>query len=326
MTNILVLAEQRAGTLNPLSLEAVVAGQKLAARLGVDLDLALLGGDIDAAAAELASAAASRLFVVSDPALEPYSAEAFHIAARTLVAELKPQYVLLPHTYLVRDFAPRLAASFERVLISDCIDFRYENDQAVFTRQLFQGKVNADILATGEHPHFVSFQAGAFRTDELESGAAKLDPQAMATPLEVAQLTTRAETPVQEMGEGVDLSNVDVIVSVGRGIQSEENVELARQLAAGLNGELGASRPVCDAGWVTNDHQIGSSGQTVAPKLYLALGISGSIQHMVGVKGSKTIAAINTDPKAPIFKAADFGVVGDVLEVVPAMLEELKGG
>ncbi len=325
MTNILVLAEQRNGKLNPLSLEAVVAGQKLAATLGVDLDLAVLGGDTAAAAAELGTAAAARLFAISDAALEPYSAEAHHVAARALVTELQPQYVLLPHTYLVRDFAPRLAASFRRVLISDCVGFRQDGDQTVFVRQMFQGKVNADIAATGEHPHFVSLQAGAFRADELESGAA-LDPQAMQAQLDAASLVTKAEPPVHEMAEGVDLSNVDIIVSVGRGIQSEENIELAKQLAEAINGELGASRPVCDAGWVSNDHQIGSSGQSVAPKLYLALGISGSIQHMVGVKGSKTIAAINTDPKAPIFKDADFGVVGDVLEVVPAMLEELKSG
>ena len=180
------------------------------------------------------------------------------------------------------------------------------------------------MAATGERPHFISLQAGAFRTDELESGPAALEPQTMHAPFDAATLVTKAEPPVHEMAEGVDLSNVDVIVSVGRGIQSEENIELAKQLAEALNGELGASRPVCDAGWISNDHQIGSSGQSVAPKLYLALGISGSIQHMVGVKGSKTIAAVNTDPKAPIFKNADFGVVGDVLEVVPAMLEELK--
>ncbi len=326
MTNILVLAEQRGGALNPLSLEAVVAGQKLAGQLGVGLDLGLIGGDLDAAAGELGNVRADRLFLVSDAALEPYRAEAWHVAARTLVAETKPQYVLLPHTYLVRDFAPRLAASFRRVLISDCTAFREDDGQTVFVRQIFQGKVNADVVATGDHPHFVSFQAGAFRADELEAGAGPLDAQPMHAPFDAAALTTTAEAPVQEMADGVDLSNVDVIVSVGRGIQAEENVELAKKLAAALNGELGASRPVCDAGWISADHQIGSSGQTVAPKLYLALGISGSIQHMVGAKGSRTIAAINTDPKAPIFKVADYGIVGDVLEVVPALLEELGGG
>ncbi len=326
MTNRLVLAEQRAGALNPHSLEVVVAGQKLAAALGVDLDVALLGSDTDEAASELAKVKANRLFVVRNDALEPYNAETTDIAARALINELKPQFVLLPHTYLVRDFAPRLAAGFRRVLISDCVDFRHENGQTVFVRQLFQGKANADVLATGEHPHFVSFQAGAFRSDELESASAALSPQAMDAPIDAAQVVTRSEAPVHEMAEGVDLSNVDIIVSVGRGIQAEENIELARTLAGALKGELGASRPVCDAGWVTADHQIGSSGQTVAPKLYLALGISGSIQHMVGAKGSRTIAAINTDPKAPIFKAADYGIVGDVLEVVPALIEELKGG
>ncbi len=323
MSNVLVLAEQRAGKLNPQSIEVVVAGQKLAAALGVDLDIALLGGDLSSAAEPLANVTASRLFLVSDEALEPYRAEATLVAARTLVNELRPGYVLLPHTYLVRDFAPRLAAGFKRLLISDCVDVRRDGDQIVFTRQLFQGKVNADVVAKGDDPHFVSFQAAAFRADELETDGTPAQ-QEMSAPLDAATLLTTAEAPVHEMADGVDLTNVDIIVSVGRGIQAEENIDLARELAKALNGELGASRPVCDAGWVTADHQVGSSGQTVSPKLYLALGISGSIQHMVGAKGAKTIAAINTDPKAPIFAAADYGIVGDVLEVVPALLEELK--
>ncbi len=325
MSNVLVLAEQRAGNLNAQSIETVVAGQKLSAELGVDLDIALLGGDLASASESLANVKANRLFLVSDAALDPYNAEATIAAARMLVTELKPSYVLLPHTYLVRDFAPRLAAGFKRLLISDCVAFRHENEQTIFVRQLFQGKVNADVLAKGEHPHFVSFQAGAFRPDELLADGAPTQ-QSMDAPIDAAALATTAEAPVHEMADGVDLSNVDIIVSVGRGIQAEENIELARQLASALNGEVGASRPVCDAGWLSADHQIGSSGQAVSPKLYLALGISGSIQHMVGAKGAKTIAAINTDAKAPIFAAADYGIVGDVLEVVPALIEELKSG
>lgn len=323
MSNVLVIADQRAGKLNAQSIEVVVAGQKLAAALGVDLDLALIGGDIESASESFANVKASRLFMVSDAALEPYRAEAYDVAGKTLVTELQPQYVLLPHSYLVRDFAPRLAAAFKRVLISDCVAFSHDNGQTVFTRQLFQGKINADVLAKGDAPHFVSFQAGAFRADELQTDGTP-EKKAMNAPFEAATLTTTSQAPVQEMADGVDLTNVDIIVSVGRGIQSEENIEIARELAKALGGEVGASRPVCDAGWLSSDHQIGSSGQSVTPKLYLALGISGSIQHMVGAKGAKTIAAINTDPKAPIFAAADFGVVGDVLEVVPALIEELK--
>jgi electron transfer flavoprotein alpha subunit len=325
MSNVLVIADQRAGTLNPQSLEVVVAGQKLAAALGVDLDIALIGGEIDSAAESFANVKASRLFMVSDGVLEPYRAEAYDVAGKTLVTELQPQYVLLPHTYLVRDFAPRLAAAFKRVLISDCVAFSHDGGQTVFTRQLFQGKINADVLAKGDAPHFVSFQAGAFRADQLQTDG-EPEKKAMNAPFEAATLTTTSEAPVHEMADGVDLSNVDIIVSVGRGIQSEENIEIARELAKALGGEVGASRPVCDAGWLSSDHQIGSSGQSVTPKLYLALGISGSIQHMVGAKGAKTIAAINTDPKAPIFAAADYGVVGDVLEVVPALIEELQSG
>lgn len=326
MANILVIADQRGGILNPQTIEVVVAGQQLAAALGADLNIGLIGGDIKAAADELANVSAGRLFLISDAALEPYRAEAHHLAAAVLVRELAPEFVLVPHTYLVRDFVPRLAAGFKRVLINDCIGFRHENGQTVFVRQLFHGKVNADVLATGDHPHFVSFQAGAFRADALQTIAGALDTQTMDAGLDTAQLRSRSEAPVHEMADGVDLTNADIIVSVGRGIQDEKNIALAEQLAVALKGELGASRPVCDAGWMSSDHQVGSSGQTVAPKLYLALGISGSIQHMVGVKGSRTIAAINTDAKAPIFKSADYGIVGDVLEVIPELIKTLDAG
>ena len=323
MANILVLAEQRGGVLNPQSIEVVVAGQQLAAALGADLDIGLIGGDIEAAAAELANVSAGRLFLISDAALEPYRAETQDRAARALVGELTPQYVLSPHTYLVRDFVPRLAASFKRMLINDCIGFRHENGQTVFQRQLFGGKVNADVVATGDQPHFISFQAGAFRADELKTVEGGAATQTMDAGLDAGQIRSRADDPVHELADGVDLTNADIIVSVGRGIQDEKNIALAEQLAKSLDAEVGASRPVCDAGWISADHQVGSSGQTVAPKLYLALGISGSIQHMVGAKGSKTIAAINTDPKAPIFKSADYGIVGDVLEVVPELIKAL---
>jgi len=323
MANILVLAEQRGGVLNPQSIEVVVAGQQLASALGTDLDIGLIGGDIEAAATELANVSAGRLFLISNAALEPYRAEAQNLAARALVQELVPQFVLSPHSYLVRDFVPRLAAGFKRMLINDCIGFRQEDGRIVFQRQLFSGKVNADVAATGDHPHFISFQAGAFRADALQTADGGVVTQTMDVGLDAGQIRSRAEDPIHELADGVDLTNADIIVSVGRGIQDEKNIALAEQLAERLNAEIGASRPVCDAGWISADHQVGSSGQTVTPKLYLALGISGSIQHMVGAKGSKTIAAINKDPKAPIFKSADYGIVGDVLEVVPELIKAL---
>ncbi len=323
MANILVLAEQRGGDLNPQTIEVIVAGQELATALGADLDIGLIGGDLEKAAAELGNVTASRLFLISDAALEPYRAEAQNLASQALVKELAPQFVLTPHTYLVRDYVPRLAASFKRMLINDCVGFREENGQVVFQRQLFGGKVYADVAAKGDHPHFVSFQAGAFRADALQTADGAMATQTMDAGLDAGQIRGSAEDPVHELADGVDLTNADIIVSVGRGIQDEKNIALAEQLAVSLKAELGASRPVCDAGWVSADHQVGSSGQTVSPKLYLALGISGSIQHMVGAKGSKTIAAINTDPKAPIFKSADYGIVGDVLEVVPELIKAL---
>ncbi len=219
MANILVLAEQRGGALNPQTIEVVVAGQKLAADLGADLDIGLIGGDIEAAAAELANVSAGRLFLISDSALEPYRAETQYRAARALVGEQSPQYVLSPHTYLVRDFLPRLAASFKRMLINDCIGFRQENGQTVFQRQLFGGKVNADVVAKGDQPHFISFQAGAFRADELQTADGGAATQTMDAGLDAGQIVSRAEDPVHELADGVDLTNADIIVSVGRGIQ-----------------------------------------------------------------------------------------------------------
>lgn len=323
---ILVIAEQREGQLNRQSLETIVAGQRLASAQQAQLVVCLLGRNLDTAAEELGTAQIDRLMLMEHELLEPYAADAYVIAARSLIEELKPQWVLLPHTYQAYDFAPRLAATFKHSLIADCVGIKTDADQPLFVRQVFQGKMHADVEALGEAPHFVSFQAAAFSLDDLQKSAQKIGAEKLTVELQVEQLHNKALAPEEGAKKEVDLSQANIIVSVGRGIGEPENIELAQQLAASIGGELGASRPVCDAGWVPSERQVGSSGQTVAPQLYLALGISGASQHLVGMKGAKTIVAVNKSAKAPMFKEADYGIVGDVMEVIPALIKALEAG
>ena len=321
--SVLVIAEQRRGELNTASLETLVAGQRAADAQGLSLVVALLGNGAAGLLEQFSSYRIDRLLALEHEMLERYGPDAYAAAVENLVGELEPDWVFFPHTYQVRDFAPRVAARFQRSLISDCVDIRSEGEQLVCVREVFQGKLNADVAATGEAPHFVSFQAASFSVDALQAAGQVCPVEKQPTALEITPRVV-TQPPVQEGGRAVDLSQADIIVSVGRGIQDEGNIDLAKQLAAAIGGELGASRPVCDEGWLPIERQVGSSGQTVAPKVYLALGISGASQHLVGMKGAKIIVAVNKDPKAPIFKVADYGIVGDVLEVIPALVEALK--
>jgi electron transfer flavoprotein alpha subunit len=224
----------------------------------------------------------------------------------------------------VRDFAPGLAASFGHVLVSDVIGHRVENGALVLVRQLFQGKMNSDVRFAGDEPWFASIQAGAFRAENALKAEAPAPVEVMTPTIEPAQIRTKPLERFRESQRAVDLGAAERIVSVGRGIREAENITLVEQLAKAMGAELAASRPICDNGWLPMERQVGSSGQTVAPKLYMAVGISGAIQHLVGMKGSKTIVAINKDPEAPIFEVADYGIVGDLFEVVPALAEEIR--
>jgi electron transfer flavoprotein alpha subunit len=232
--------------------------------------------------------------------------------------------VLMPHTYQVRDFVPKLAAAMERTAISDCIGYKKDGDKLLFTRQMFQGKLAADVSFTCDAPWFVTFQNGAFRADKVEAGTAAAPVETVNVKIDDGVVRNKPQEVFKEAKQAVDLTQAEIIVSVGRGIKEQKNIELAKQLAEALGGELAASRPICDSGWLPMDRQIGSSGQTVAPKLYLALGISGAIQHIVGMKGARTIIAINKDSEAPIFEIADYAVVGNLFDIVPPLIEELK--
>ena len=322
MSGVLVIMEQRGGAWSRMSWETLVAGQQLAKQTGSTVSAAVAGQGIGALANELASKRLDKVYAVEHQLLGAYTADGYTSALEHLVRNASPDIVLFPHTYQVRDFAPKLATRFGQVLISDTIGFRVEGGAPVFARQLFQGKLNADVKAGGPVPHFASVQAGAFRADQLEVGTATVETFAPA--LSADKIRAKPDTPFRESTRAVDLTAADIIVSVGRGIKEKDNIPIVEELAQALGAELAASRPICDSGWLPMERQVGSSGQTVSPKVYMAVGISGAIQHLVGMKGAKTIVAINKDSNAPIFEVADYGIVGDLFEVVPALVEEVK--
>jgi len=321
---ILVVGEQRGGKLNRATWETVAAAQELAA--GQPITIALPGSSAHAAgaAADLAAADVAEVVTVESAALEAYTPDGFAAALQDAIGQLKPDIVALPHTYQTRDFAPKLAARLDRAIITDVTAIKGTGPDRVFVRPMFQGKLTADVVPQGPAPHFITFQIGAFRADQARRGASPAKSRSLSSAIDAAAIRQKPEPPFQEAKQAVDLSQAERIVSVGRGIKEQSNIPLAQDLAKALGAELAASRPICDAGWLPMERQVGSSGQTVAPKLYLALGISGAIQHLVGMKGASTIVAINKDPDAPIFEVADFGIVGDLFEIVPAMINALK--
>lgn len=320
MIRVLVVAEQQGGALHKMSLETVAAGQSL----GGELTVAVMGAGAgaDQAAQALAEYRASKVVVLDHPALGVYTASASVAALAWLVAVEKPDVVLLPHTYQTRDFAPRLSARLGRPLVSDAVSVVTNSGAVVAERQLFQGKMTGTVRCDANGPAIVTLQAGAYRADQAEAGTAPV--AAVAPELDDAGPAVVPGLPYRESARTVDLSAAERIVAAGRGIKEEGNLEIVKELAEALGAELAASRPICDNGWLGMERQVGSSGQTVAPKLYVAVGISGAIQHIVGMKGSKCIVAINKDPEAPIFESADYGIVGDLFEVVPAIVEELR--
>jgi len=321
---ILVVAEQHAGKLNRVSWETIAGAQAIAAEFGWQVEAAAAGSGIGAAASELGGKKLAKVYAIESPALADYTPDGFAAALKQFIGDKKPHLVLMPHTYQVRDFAPKLATSLGRCLIPDCIGYKKDGNRLLFTRQMFQGKFAADVGFAGEPPYFATFQNGAFRGDKAEAASAPAPVETVSVNVNAGAIRTKPHEWFKEAKQAVDLSQAEIIVSVGRGIKEQKNIDLAKQLADALGGELAASRPICDSGWLPMDRQVGSSGQTVAPKLYLALGISGAIQHIVGMKGSRTIIAVNKDAEAPIFEIADYGVVGNLFDIVPPLIEEVK--
>jgi electron transfer flavoprotein alpha subunit len=320
--SILAVLEQRAGVWNRMSFETLAAAQQLAGELGTTVSAAVLGQGISALAGELTSKQLEKVYAVDHELLKDYTPDGYTAALRQLIDGAKPSLVLFPHTYQVRDFLPKLATALGKVAVSDVVAHRVAGGELVLVRQLFQGKVNADIRFTGEGPNFASLQAGAYRADQVAEGQAPVE--AFTPAIAASEIRIKPLELFRESQRAVDLGAAEIIVSVGRGIKEAENIPVVQQLADVLGAELAASRPICDAGWLPMERQVGSSGQTVAPKMYLAVGISGAIQHLVGMKGSRTIVAINKDANAPIFEVADYGIVGDLFQIVPELVEALK--
>jgi electron transfer flavoprotein alpha subunit len=290
--------------------------------MGEPVEAAVVGKGIGALASEAAAKKLAKVWAVEHDLLDSYTADGYTAALEQLIQKTQPKLVLLPHTYQVRDFAPKLATRFSQVLVSDAIAARVEAGTLTLVRQFFQGKLSGDVRVSGVGPVFASLQAGAWRSDTLESGSAAVE--VFGPTLDAGQIRQKPEAPFREAARAVDLTAAEIIVSVGRGIREQSNLPVVEDLAQAFGAELAASRPICDAGWLPMERQVGSSGQTVAPKLYVAVGISGAIQHLVGMKGAKTIVAINKDANAPIFEVADYGIVGDLFEVAPALAAEVR--
>jgi electron transfer flavoprotein alpha subunit len=325
--NILVITEQRQGKWNHTSFETLAAAQQIAAETNSAVAGLVIGKGVAALAHELAAKKLQEVLLVEHDLLEAYTPDGFTVALSQVIQSVKPDLILLPHTYQVRDFAPKLAASLGKGMIGDCIGYRNDGGKLVFVRQMFQGKTAADVTFQGAAPWFASFQAGAFRSDLVAAHpSGKAPVNKVSVTLDASQIRTKPLELFREAKQAVDLTQAPIIVAIGRGIKAPENIPQAERLAKALGGEIAASRPICDEGWLPMERQVGSSGQTVAPKLYLALGISGAIQHVVGMKGSRTVVAINKDQNAPIFEVADYGIVADIFEIMPALADELEKG
>ncbi|MGH9605092.1 MAG: electron transfer flavoprotein subunit alpha/FixB family protein [Terracidiphilus sp.] len=319
MSSVLVVQEERGYGRNRFSHEALAAGRKLASLAGLSMETAVVGDKNTPVLAETTGQPAATAYAIQHPLLEKYTSDGYVLALEQLLHKLRPSYVVFPHSYQVRDFVPRLATRFDEVLISDVTAIEAGPS---FVRQLFQGKMSAMYRHAANGPCFVSIQAGAIPADAPTAGTTTILP--FVPEIAATDIRVRPGEPFRGSAQTVDLGSAQLIVSVGRGIKDAANIPLVEELAKALGAELAASRPICDAGWLPMERQVGSSGHTVSPKLYLAVGISGAIQHLVGMKGSQCVVAINKDPDAPIFEVADYGIAGDLFEVVPALTEAVK--
>ena len=322
MMDILIALENKSGSIHRMSLEALVAGQKLATELNLSLSILAMGKNAGDLANNVSKFTADEILLLENPILNNYSSDGYSHAFTSIVAQEKPKYLFMGHSYMVRDFLPRVSAKLQIPFINDVIQFKVDNNAPVFTKQVFNAKLVVDIVSNSNGTTLVSFQSAAYQSDQVESGSAEI--RTISIDMDASVIKTQSEEPFKEEAGGIDLTSAEIIVSIGRGIGKEENLPIVRTLVEALGAELGSSRPIVDSGWLEPSRQIGSSGQNVAPKMYLALGISGAIQHVVGMKGSKNIVAVNKDPEAPIFEIADYGIVGDILEIIPKLSEAIQ--
>tara|TARA_Y100001980_G_C14532416_1_gene308538 strand:- start:755 stop:1708 length:954 start_codon:yes stop_codon:yes gene_type:complete len=314
--NILIYIEDNDNKINSNSLESLKAAQDIKANKNGQIFAVTFNDNI---ASELTNFDLDKVYAINNSNLNDYSPMYFIKAMENLINEIRPDMIIFGHTYQTRDWVPRLSARLDIPFISDCTGIKIEDDLK-FVRQLYQGKVTADYTVSS-FPLILSFQSGSFRADQITNGSSELD----SSNIDFNDVinTIHPDEKFQESESEVDLTQSDVIVSIGRGIGKEENLPMVNELAEKLGGNVASSRPIVDSGWLEPYHQIGSSGQTVSPKLYIALGMSGAIQHVVGMKGSQNIVVINKDANAPFFELADYAVVGDILEILPKMIEAL---
>ena len=316
--NILCFIQTEDGAINGVSKEALSLSQDLCQKSAGDLTVLSFDSDVSS---ELEKLKSSNLIVLDLPELKSYNPLYYTAAVNQVMEQNSYDLVILGHTYQARDWVPRLSARSDIPFISDCIDYSYENGNMEWIRSLYRAKVNCKIKSKSSKT-IISVQSGCFSADNLVEGTS--NKVQVEVNLNDVNKTISPGEKFKESGAQVDLNSTDVIVSIGRGIAKEENIPMADELSKSLGGLLASSRPVVDSGWLDHSLQIGSSGQVVSPKLYLALGLSGAIQHTVGMKGSKSIIAINKDPNAPIFELSDYGVIGDILEILPKLNEAVK--
>ncbi len=320
--DILIIIEENNGKVHRMGIESITAAQTMAKDRGLSIAALVMGSNADELATQVSNYDVGEVLKLEHDLLSSYSSDGYAEAVKQVVEKESPKYVFFGHTYQVRDYVPKISAKLMKPFLVDNVLMNSDGEETVFTKQMFNAKLYSDMIPMDEGPLLISFQSAAYSSDNAAEGSASV--RDVNINLDSSMIKTQSEDPFQEESGGVDLTSADIIVSVGRGIGKEENVPMAKDLAKAIGGELASSRPVVDAGWLSSTHQIGSSGQSVSPKMYLALGISGAIQHVVGMKGSKNIVAINKDPEAPIFEIADYGVVGDVLEIVPKLSEALE--
>jgi electron transfer flavoprotein alpha subunit len=321
MKEIIVVAEHRRGELRDVTWEMLSKGRQLAEGMGADLEVALLGKGVSALA-EALKPKAKRILVVEDARLEAFNADAYKKVLTQLITERKPFLTLIGHTATGMDFAPRLAAHLRMPLASDCIGIEAKDEAFALTRQLYGGKVNAEVSFSKKGPYMITVRPGAFPV--VEKGPLAGEIVSLPSPLTDEGLARRFLQYVEAAAAEVDITQADILVSVGRGIKEAENVGLVKELADALGGALACSRPVVDKKWLPKGCQVGTSGKTVKPKVYVAIGISGAFQHIAGMKGAGTIIAINKDPKAPIFSVAHYGIVADLFKIVPVIKDKIK--
>jgi electron transfer flavoprotein alpha subunit len=328
-SRVWVVLQLRDGQVSRISWEAVAAAQRLAGTQGGKAEAVVLGSGsaVASAAAEVAKTDLGAVHTADHEALRAYTPGGWIGALAPAIREVQPAYVVFPHTYQSVDFVPRLAQTVGAGLLPEVTGFAQgDGGGLVWTRPILGGKMQAKVRVKGEGTVLVSVQSGAFPADGVVSGGS--GGGAPVQPLAADLSDVKPDREVlgyQEVaGEQVDLTKADIILAVGRGVGGADKMGVVEELAKALGAEIGASRPVIDNGWLPRDRQIGSSGQTVAPKLYIAAGISGAIQHLVGMKGSSVVVAINKDPGAPIFTVADYGIVGDLHEILPALTEAVR--